>query len=335
MTDPLDDLSPQLRDTLEARSQPEWIDPMLATLTDDHFSDPGWIYERKLDGERCLAYRDGKKVRLLSRNEQRLNDSYPELEEAIAGQPQDDFVVDGEVVAFSHGVTSFQRLQQRMQVKDRRKARSSRIAVYYYVFDLLHLAGHSTEQLPLRERKRLLRNAFDFDDPIRFTVHRNEHGEDYLEDACRRGWEGLIAKDAGAPYVHARSRKWLKFKCIGRQELVVCGFTDPKGSRVGFGALLLGYYDSDDLVYAGKVGTGFDDDTLRSLSKRLQSLERTTSPLDRGDPAAKGTHWVRPKLVAEIGFTEWTDDGRLRHPRFLGLRRDKEASEVVREGGGE
>ena len=183
---------------------------------------------------------------------------------------------------------------------------------------------------PRNERIRIRFTKFG---RVRFTSHRNEEGEAYHREACEKGWEGVIAKDARAPYVHSRSKKWLKLKCGHRQELVVGGFTEPEGERTGFGALLLGYYDGDDLLYAGKVGTGFDDDTLESLRERLDSLERDTPPYAEGeDLPRKGVHWVTPKLVAEIGFTEWTEDHRLRHPRFLGLRRDKEAEEVVREG---
>jgi DNA ligase D-like protein (predicted ligase) len=328
---PFDALSDEERDALEARDHPGWLDPMLATLTHDHFSDPDWIYERKLDGERCLAFRDGDRVRLLSRNRKQLNDSYPELEEAVAGQPETDFVIDGEIVAFSGNVTSFQRLQSRMQVGDRDEARASGVAVHYYVFDILHLDGRSTEQLSQRARKGVLKRALEFGDRLRFTAHRNESGEAWLEEACRKGWEGLIAKDAAAPYAHSRSKKWLKFKCGHQQELVIGGYTDPEGDRTGFGALLLGYHDDGELIYAGKVGTGFDDDTLRRLGQRLASRERSTPPYDRGQLPSKGVHWVRPDLVAEVGFTEWTSGGRLRHPRFLGLRRDKDAGDVVRE----
>ena len=330
MSDPFAGLSAEARERLEERSHPDWVGPMLATLSHDHFSDPDWIFERKLDGERCLAFRDRGVVRLLSRNRKDLNASYPELEEALVSQRADDFVVDGEVVAFSGATTSFQRLQPRMQTGDREEAADSGVAVYYYLFDLLHLAGHSTEQLALRDRKRLLKSALRFDDPVRFTPHRNRDGESFLEEACRKGWEGLIAKDAGAPYVHSRSKKWLKFKCAASQELVIGVFTDPKGERVGLGALLLGTYEDGELRYAGKVGTGFDDDTLRRLRDRLASRERKTPPFAAGDPPSDA-HWVRPDLVAEIRFTEWTEDGRLRHPVFLGLRRDKEPEDVHRE----
>ncbi|MFG0284658.1 MAG: non-homologous end-joining DNA ligase [Phycisphaerales bacterium JB039] len=327
----LDILDPQQRRRLSRQSQPQWTGPMLATLTHDTFSDPGWIYERKLDGERCLAFRSGADVRLLSRNRKSLNGAYPEIADALEAQQQQDFIVDGEVVAFERRVTSFSRLQHRMQIDDPDEARRSPVAIYYYIFDLLHFEGHDCSALPLRDRKRLLRRALQFRDPLRFTTHRNRQGEQFFRQACRRGWEGLIAKRADSAYVHGRSRNWLKFKCINRQEFVIGGFTDPEGQRQGFGALIVGYYDDGDLVCAGKVGAGFDDDTLETLRRRMDARHRKTSPFDRAELPRGEAHWVRPDLVGEVAFTEWTEDNRLRHPRFLGLRRDKAPEDVVRE----
>jgi DNA ligase D-like protein (predicted ligase) len=305
---------------------------MLATLTDQPFSDPDWIYEPKLDGVRCLAFRDRDRVRLLSRNEKSQNAAYPELVDAIAAQKARDFVVDGEVVAFRGGVTSFSRLQRRMKIADAGKARRSGVPVYYYLFDIVHLDGRDTTRLGLQDRKSLLERSIEFRDPLRFSAHRSTEGEAYLAEACRKGWEGLIAKRADSIYVPRRSRDWLKFKCVARQEFVVGGWTDPQGGRVGLGALLVGVYDDGELRYAGKVGTGYDDRTLRDLSRRLAAIERKTPPFaDPDGIPRKGVHWASPKLVAEVGYTEWTSDGRLRHPRFLGLRRDKAPQEVVRE----
>ncbi|NHA14664.1 non-homologous end-joining DNA ligase [Thioalkalivibrio sp. XN279] len=327
-----DRLSDEERGKVRRKALPDWTAPMLATLTKKRFSSPDWIYERKLDGERCLAFRSGRKTRLLSRNQRDLADTYPELIEALDTQVPSGTIVDGEVVAFDGDVTSFSRLQQRLGITDPEEASQSDVKVYLYLFDVLHLEGYDVTALPLRTRKALLRNCTKFADPLRFTAHRNESGEAYYAEACDKGWEGVIAKRADAAYVHHRSRDWLKFKCVDRQEFVVAGYTDPKGSRNGFGALLLGYYEGKDLVYAGKVGTGFDDELLESLAKRLQSLARKTCPF-KASPrhAGSGTHWVTPKLVAEIAFTEWTGDGRLRHPRFVGLRHDKPAGKVVRE----
>jgi len=327
----LDRLPDAARDQAREADLPEWTAPMLATLVHDAFSDPDWIYERKLDGERCLAFKEDGVVRLRSRNRQALDGAYPEVVEALADQSADGFVIDGEVVAFAGRTTSFARLQERMQKTDPDAARATGVAVYYYVFDVLHCAGHDVTRVPLRERKGLLRDLLDFGDPLRFTAHRNEDGEAYLEDACRRGWEGLVAKDAGSRYVHSRSRKWQKFRCSRRQELVIGGFTEPQGERTGLGALLLGFYRDGELRYAGKVGTGFDRETLQRLRDRLDRRERQTPPFAGGKLPHQGVHWVRPDLVAEVAFTEWTREERLRHPRYLGLRRDKTARKVRKE----
>lgn len=330
MSDWFDILDPEARNPLTDADVPEWTEPMLATLVDEPFSDPGWIFERKLDGERCLAFRQGDTLRLRSRNRRNLDDVYPELVDPLVGMEPSEYVVDGEVVAFEGSVTSFQRLQQRIGITDPDEARKSGVAVYYYVFDLLHLNGKDTTGLAQRDRKRLLRRAFEFEDPIRYTAHRNESGVKYHEEACASGWEGVIAKDASATYVHNRSKKWQKFKCVKRQEFVIGGYTDPQGERIGFGALLIGYHDDGHLVYAGKVGTGFDDETLASMSERMSEIEREDPAFDRGD-LPRDAHWIEPELVGEVGFTEWTEAGQLRHPRFLGLRRDKAPADVVRE----
>jgi DNA ligase D-like protein (predicted ligase) len=296
---------------------------MQAVLTDARFSDPDWIFERKLDGIRCIAVRDGDDVRLWSRNDLSLNTRYPEVADALAAQAGERFAVDGEVVAFDGEQTSFARLARRGREP---------VPVFFYVFDLLWLDGEDLRRLALRARKRLLREALSWEDPLRFTVHRNEHGEAFYAEACRQGWEGLIAKRADSPYGGGRSKDWLKLKCGRGQELVIGGFTAPRGSRIEFGALLVGYFDGDGaLRYAGKVGTGFDRPLLRSLGEQLRALARDSSPF-AGEVRERGVTWVEPELVAQIGFSEWTRDGRLRHPRFLGLREDKAAREVVREG---
>ena len=319
----LADLDAADRDRLVKTPPPTHAAPMKAVLTDRRFSDPSWIFERKLDGIRCVAIRDASSVRLLSRNDLPLNDRYPEIAEALAGNRCKRFAVDGEVVAFDGAQTRFSLLAQRKQ-RD--------VPVFLYVFDVLWIDGFDVRRVPLRSRKRLLRDCIGFEDPIRLTPYRNEIGEELYEEACRRGWEGLIAKRAASTYTERRSRDWLKFKCDQGQEFVVGGYTDPQGTRTGFGALLLGYYDGKELLYAGRVGTGFDDATLASLGRRLEHLATPDSPF--AEPRSvdvKGAHWVEPELVAQIGFTEWTRHARLRHPRFLGLRDDKSPSEVVRE----
>jgi len=315
---------------LELKTQPTWIDPMLATLTTERFSREGWIFEPKLDGERCLAFKHKTEVRLMSRNEKSITGSYPELVAAISKQTITDFTVDGEIVTFDKGLTSFQRLQSRMQVDNPNQALLQTTPVYYYIFDLLYLDGYDTTHLELRYRKELLQRAIAFNSPLHFTDHIEKEGETYFRKACEKGWEGIIAKKADSIYVSRRSKDWLKFKCINRQEFVIGGYTDPQGQRTGFGALLVGYYQGDQLIYAGKVGTGYNEMSLTQLHKELINIERDSSPFSDA-VKEKGIHWVAPKLVCEVTFTEWTDAGMLRHPSFLGLRNDKSAKSVTKE----
>lgn len=319
-----DDLDEDERARLEPAPAPDHAAAMKAVLTTERFDDPNWIYERKLDGIRCIAVRSGPHTKLLSRNDLSMNDRYPEIAQALDAETCERFAIDGEIVAFDGAETSFARLVER---------RHHWVPVFYYVFDIVWLEGYDIRALPLRARKLLLHSALSFEDGLRFTPHRNEHGRAFFEEACRKGWEGLIAKRADSPYVTTRSRDWLKFKCEHGQELVVGGYTAPHGSRIELGALLLGYYQDDELRYAGKVGTGFDEATLRDLGAALRDLRRDAPPFaDAAEIREREVTWVAPELVAEVGFTEWTRAGRLRHPRFLGLRDDKPAREVVREG---
>jgi DNA ligase D-like protein (predicted ligase) len=327
----LDGLAPDARKSVRRRPQPAWVDPMLATLTDRRFSDPNWIFETKLDGERCLAFKRGSTVRLLSRNQQRLNNTYPEVVEALERAGTHDVVIDGEIVAFEGNRTSFEKLQGRIGIKDPQAERRSGIPVFYYVFDLVHLDGFDITQVQLILRKGLLKKALTFRGPLRFEAHRNTEGEAFYRKACAEGLEGVIAKRRDSKYLPGnRSPDWLKFKCVNEQEFVLGGFTDPAGSRVGLGALLVGYYERGKLRYAGKVGAGFGTATLLSLRRELDARKTSRSPF-ADEVKEKGAHWVKPELVAQLGFSEWTRDGKLRHPRFLGLRTDKAANEVVRE----
>jgi DNA ligase D-like protein (predicted ligase) len=308
-----------------ADPMPRRVEAMKATLSGDVFDDPGWIVERKLDGYRCLAFRDGGAVTLESRNRLSLNERYPEIATALQDAPCRRFVVDGEVVGLTGGRSSFEALQ--------RRGHDRRVKVAFYVFDVLWFDGRDVRDRPLRERKAVLRDALRFGEgTVRWTPYRRAHeGERLLAEACRKGWEGLIAKRADSPYTGKRSRDWLKWKCSAEQELVIGGYTAPRGTREDFGALLVGFYDGDVLRYAGKVGTGFDARELHALGQRMAALEQPDSPFGAGDPPTRGTTWVAPELVAQVAFTEWTRDGRLRHPRYLGLRDDKPAREVVRE----
>jgi DNA ligase D-like protein (predicted ligase) len=311
----------------------EWQEPMLATLTYNYFSDPAWIYECKMDGERCLAYSDGEgAITLYSRNKQILNSTYPELAQALASSSSKSFVIDGEIIAFNkQGISSFSQLQQRIGLHKPTTQDVARTSVYYYVFDLIYLEGRDLQMMPLIERKAYLKQNIIFNQKIVYTKHYWKYGLKYYSIACKKKWEGIIAKNAYSNYQHHRSKDWLKFKCGNEQEFIIVGYTDPQGSRIGFGALLLGLYENGVLKYAGKVGTGFDYNLLRTIQKRLLTIKSTVPTLTSESVKEKNIHWVEAKLVCQIAFTEWTNDNKLRHPRFLGLRLDKDPSEVIRE----
>src|SRR5262245_25785809 len=262
---------------------------MAATLTQERFTGPEWVFERKFDGIRLLAYKQAGEVRLFSRN--RLLQHMPSVADAIASLPADELVLDGELTWHSGG---------------------------YHVFDILWIDGHSVTALPLDERHALLR-SLTFAPPLRH-VERIDDPEPWTL-ACREGWEGVIAKRRGSRYEHRRSPHWLKMKCEEKRELLVGGFTDPQGSRVGLGALLVGYLDAADLVFAGKVGTGLDTEMLLSLRTRLNALEIERPPFTKGTGLPRlRAHWVRPEIVVTVGFIEWTGHGKLRHPRLLGIK---------------
>lgn len=280
-----------------------------------------WQYERKLDGLRCVAVRNGDAVELWSRNRLSFKDRFPALASALASLAVPSFALDGEIVAFVGERASFAGLQ--------RGDPSARTV--YCAFDLLHLLGRDTTGLELSERKALLAKVLE-GAPEAVEMVTGSRGEPslLLRRACAEGWEGLVAKRSDAPYRAGRSGDWQKLKCAASQELVIGGWTDPSGTRPGLGALLVGYYDAERLCYAGKVGTGFDHQQLRELHRELSQRELAESPFT-SPPRVKGAHWARPELVGEVTFTEWTADGRLRHPSFRGLRADKDAREVRRE----
>ena len=320
---------------LRYRPEPTWIGPMLATLTDEPPpAAGGWIYEPKLDGVRVLIHVKEGQVRLFSRNRKPLDGAYPELVDALAYAVRGNAVLDGEVVAIDpkRGVSSFGLLQQRMQLRDPVRAGRSGVPVILYLFDCLYYEGIDLTGLPLIDRKGVLRDVVWYDDPIRFTPYRTSGSAAMYRDACAKGAEGIIAKRGDSLYVSARSGDWLKIKCVNQQEFVVGGYTEPQGSRERLGALLVGYYDGPTLRYAGKVGTGYDRATLEMLHRKLVPLHRRTSPFAPGPLPAGAVRWVTPRLVAQIGFGEWTGAGLLRHPRYLGLRQDKPAKDVRREG---
>ncbi len=289
------------------RPFPSWLEPMAATLTRERFEGPDWVFERKLDGIRLLAFKERAAVRLLSRNQLVQNAHYPAFVAAIEQLPVNDIVLDGEAL----GVWGKEQVPG------------------YHVFDLLWLEGRDVTRLPLEERRRLL-GALPLVPPLSLVPRLSEARP--WERACKEGWEGVIAKRRDSFYEHRRSPSWLKMKCEASQELVIGGFTDPQGKRRGLGALLVGYFEAEELVFAGKVGTGFDTALLIDLRARLDALEVMDAPFTRalGLPRARA-HWVRPELVVQVAFMEWTRHGKLRHPRLVGLRHDKLARDVTRE----
>ena len=275
---------------------------MAATLTEERFSGPEWTFERKYDGIRGLAFKQGRDVRLLSRNQ--LPQHNPAVIAAIASLDVKDVVLDGE-----------------LSWHEQKNA--------YDVFDILWLNGEDLRPRTLTERRALL-STLKLRAPLRRVAELK--GPEPWKKACADGWEGVIAKRRDSTYEGKRSKAWLKMKCEASQELVVGGFTDPLGSRKGFGALLVGYYDGDDFVYAGKVGTGLDTKMLLELRAKFDKIELKKPPFTRaiGLPR-KGGHWVKPRVVVQVSFLEWTGDGKMRHSRLIGIRTDKKPSEVVRE----
>ncbi len=273
---------------------------MAATLTQERFTGPDWTFERKLDGIRLLAFKRGADVRLLSRNQ--LPQDLPAIRDAIAALPHRELILDGEMT-WGRGVG-------------------------YHVFDITWIDGRDVTSLTLDERRALLARL-----PLKPPLHRVAELDDPepWERACREGWEGVIAKRRDSRYEHRRSPHWLKMKCEVTQDLVVGGFTDPQGARVGLGALLVGYFEHADLVFAGKIGTGFDTKLLLDLRSRLDKLEIPKSPFTkaRGLPRLRA-HWVRPEIVVQVGFIEWTVHNKLRHPRLLRVRTDAAPTDAVR-----
>jgi len=308
--------------------------PMLASPGGAPFSDPDWLFEIKYDGIRVLAQRQDDTVTLLGRKGDDITRRYPEIVHALRTAAPAFFLIDGEIVAMDDsGRPSFQRLQRRMHLTDRfdieRAART--VPVRGVFFDFLEAADRDLRGLPLTQRKECLALFLPQRGVVQYSEHVSERGEDFYRAAWENRLEGIVGKRADSRYVAGRTRQWLKFKCQRHQEFVIGGYTRPGGSRSGFGALHLGLYRDRELVYVSKVGTGFDGATLRSIHKRLQPLERGDSPFSEGSPAGGGHRWVEPALVCEVEFTEWTEDGGLRHPSFLRLRDDKAPEECRRE----
>ncbi|MFN2431276.1 MAG: non-homologous end-joining DNA ligase [Gemmatimonadota bacterium] len=316
---------------------PEQPEFMKARLEQELPTGGDWVYEIKLDGVRAQALREDGRVRLVTRNLKEVAFRYPEIAGALEELAGGDFVMDGEIVAFdSEGRSRFELLQGRIHLAGTSDIAAAAEAepAFYYAFDLLYAEGRRLEDAPLVERKRVLAGWLErAPRRVRYSDHVAGRGRDFLRLACERGLEGVIAKRADAPYRGTRSGEWVKVKCLNQQEFVIGGFTPPKGGRSHFGSLLLGFYEDGGLRYAGKVGTGFTEAALTDLHRRLGRLGRDTAPfLD--PPRERGVRWVDPSLVAEVRYTEWTSDGKLRHPAFLALREDKQAREVLREAPG-
>jgi bifunctional non-homologous end joining protein LigD len=307
--------------------------PQLATLVKAPPAGDEWLHEIKYDGYRIGCQIDGREVRLLSRTGKDWTGSFPEIRDAAAALRVRDTLLDGEVaMVLPDGRTSFQALQNASSSRERR-------GLEYFVFDLLHDRGVDLRSRPLEARKKRLESLLarlPRDGRLRYAAHVVGEGPAFFRQACARGLEGIVSKRRDLPYTAGRGRGWLKVKCVQRQELVIGGFTDPKGSRTGIGALLVGVHDARGaLVFAGKVGTGFTQRSAVELRRRLERLERKTCPFSPCPTGriARDAHWVAPELVAEVAFTEWTGEGKIRHPSFQGLREDKRPSEIVREQG--
>lgn len=291
--------------------------PMLATLFADPFHRPGWVYEEKYDGYRILAYKEGDRVTLLSRNAKDRTESFSEVARAIATLPDEALLLDGEVVAFDRRLVSrFQLLQQ------------GEVAQVYAVFDCLYRGGVDLRNEPLPVRRAAVEEAIGHTDRLFASRRLVANGLKAFEVARKKGWEGLVAKDPAAPYVSGRSTFWLKVKVHQEEELVIGGYTPPAGSRSHFGALLMGAYRGRELRYVGKVGTGYTQKLLASLYGNFQPLVVPRAAFVN-PPREKGAVWLSPKLVAQIAFQEWTADGKLRQPVYLGLRDDKKPEECL------
>ena len=295
------------------------VRPMLATLVSEAFHRPGWVYEEKYDGYRILAYKEGAKVTLLSRNDIDRTPSYPDIAAAIGKYPARTLLLDGEAVAFdAKGISRFQLLQQGKPAA-------------YAVFDLLYENGKDLRKQPLSTRRSRLQAVIPKSSKILLARRLAANGLEAYRLAKEKGFEGLVAKDLSSPYLEGRSNRWLKVKVKQEDEFIIVGYTAPSGAREHFGAILLGAYKGKDLVYVGKVGTGFSRSTLATLFRKFRPLVHKTPPVVN-PPREKEVSYLEPKLVAQIAYEEWTADGKLRQPVFLGLRDDKEANEVVLPG---
>jgi bifunctional non-homologous end joining protein LigD len=308
---------------------PGFIKPQLATLVSEAPKGDQWLHELKFDGYRMLAHVQAGEVRFWSRNGKDWTEKFGNLIKVLKALPLKTAILDGEVVVVDQkGRSSFQRLQQSMS--------GGAVTFVYQVFDCIYLDGYSLVRTPLIDRKSVLKGLLAPDKSkgqLRYSDHVVGNGTQFFEQACEYGIEGIISKLADSPYESTRNKNWLKVKCNKRQEFVIAGYTPSKKGFPGFGSLILGVYDKGKLIYAGRVGTGFSIKQRLDLQGKLDQIAQSTMPfaVKPKDPGLRDAHWAKPKLVGEVEFTEWTDEGSIRHPSFQGLRADKKATEVVRE----
>jgi bifunctional non-homologous end joining protein LigD len=320
--------SPGVCSTARATSMPGVIHPMLATLVDDPFSDPEWIFETKWDGFRSVCFVKQGKSRFVSRNQIEMTPQYPELADVAKQIDAKEAILDGEIVALDKdGMPRFQLLQPRVGRKSGIEALRGSGHIVYFVFDLLFVDGFDLTSCPLVERKEVLEQILKPTNFIKLSEHVVGDGEHFFKQIEKFHLEGMIAKRAASPYVQKRTRDWLKVKTIRRSEVVIGGYTQPRGSRAHFGALVVGLYRGDDLHYVAHVGGGFNQRTLAEIYKLMQPLKTKASPFVDAPKTNEPVQWIKPKLVAEVKFSEWTAEHRLRHPVFVGLREDKEPEE--------
>lgn len=310
-------------------AMPEFVPPQLATLVDKPPAGDEWFHELKLDGYRLLCHINGKHVRFWTRNQNDWTAKFPGLAKAVKTLPLKSAILDGEVVALdASGRASFQRLQQSIN-------KNVRAGLFFHIFDLIYIDGYSLTRTPLRDRKLVLAELMEpLGDKgiLRYSDHIEGNGAEFLKQACKYGIEGIVSKHSGSLYESTRSRNWLKIKCLKRQEFVIAGYTlSDKG--IPFSSLILGFYDNGKLIYAGRAGTGYTNAMRVDLKKKLDRIivEKRPFAVIPKDPGLRRAVWTEPKLVGEVAFTEWTDEGVIRHPSFQGLREDKNPTEVVRE----
>ena len=321
----------QLKQLSGARKAPlpGFVSPQLATLEKKPPSGDGWFHELKLDGYRLLCHVDRAQVKFWTRNQKDWTAKFPALGKAVKGLRLKSAILDGEVVALdASGRSSFQKLQQQIN-------KHSAAGLVLHLFDVIYLDGFDLRRCPLRERKQVLAELFEQvpdTSPLRYSDHIEGNGTPFLKEACKFGLEGIVSKLADSPYESTRSRSWLKIKCLRRQEFVIAGYTlSDKG--IPFSSLILGVYEKGQLIYAGRAGTGFSNQMRVELKKMIDKLARKTRPFAviPSDPGLRRAVWAEPALVGEVAFTEWTDEGIIRHPSFQGLREDKKPTDVVRE----